>query len=288
MAMTENRLEDEKLKVAFDYLYQTYFGDEQIEKDEIDNLPILLDGCDLFIDVGASLGMYTFFANRFLNNATIIAIEADPDRFNELRRNCLKWEKEGNNSIIAVHAVAGDSNEKIQFFKTGTHISGSLFKVPGRFDNYKTVEVNQVMLDDFYKYSTNTSIKIDVEGVEYRVLLGATRLLMDTNTKFSIGIHSWGDLGLQKTPMDLLRLLYLNKYTITKTSTRMTSNYIFTHSECGHTFHLPSYLKYLPLILARQMYRQILPRSLARTIDSKLNAFRVNRISRQLRHTKDR
>ena len=268
----------EKLEAALAYLYKTYFGEQQIEKEEIGRLPELLTECDLFVDIGASLGMYTYFANKILSGARIYAIEADPDRFAELRQNCAKWEKEGFNQIKAVHAIAGDSRESARFFKTGTHISGGVFAISERADDYNVVEVPQVMLDDFYDADRKAVVKIDVEGAEYRVLKGGGRFLADVHTKFIVGIHSWGDRERGKTPMDLLRFLFSRQLNISKTSNHLTANYLFDHSESRRAALLWRYARHAPLLFARQVYRGLLPKPLIRYVERTLNRMRKRKI----------
>ena len=269
----------DQLKEAFDYLYKTYFGELQIEKDEIERLPALLDGCELFIDVGASLGMYTYFANKILDNAEIIATEADPDRFEELKQNCAKWAKQGSNEITAVFAAAGDSRDTLRFFKTGSHISGSVFAIPERSDTFERVEVPQIMLDDYFVAKRRTFVKIDVEGAEYRVMNGATQLIDGGTTSFAIGIHSWGDKERKITPMDFLQLLYSKHMSISKSSNHMTSNYIFRPANCGKTALFFSYLKYVPMLLIRQTYRWAVPRPIGRAMEKVFNSLRRRRFS---------
>ena len=267
----------EQLKTAFDYLYKTYFGQSQIEKDEIERLPALLKDCRMFIDVGASLGMYTYFANKILKDADIVAIEADPDRFPELKKNCAKWEKDSNNRIKAIHAIAGDSREPKTFFKTGTHISGGIFTIAERSDHYERVQLPQVILDDYYQ-DVNTTIKIDVEGAEYRVLSGALKYLKRVGTKFIIGIHSWGDRERGKMPMHVLWLLYSKKLNIKKSTNRLTANYIFEQNDRPASALRLSYIRYAPLLFARQVYRNYLPRTFIRWFERKLNELRKKEI----------
>ena len=99
----------------------------------------------LFIDVGASHGVYTYHANRFLHDADIIAIEADPQRFAVLQQNVEKWSAGSSNRITCINAAVSDavdtrSGEGIEFFVTGTQISGGLFSVPERSDDYDADE----------------------------------------------------------------------------------------------------------------------------------------------------
>jgi len=276
--MMTDEEKSEKLDAALAYLYKTYFGEQQIEKEEIGRLPELLAECNLFVDIGASLGMYTYFANKILSGARIYAIEADPDRFAELQQNCVKWEKEGLNQIKAIHAIAGDSKESAKFFKTGTHISGGVFAISERADDYNVVEVPQVMLDDFYDPNRKAVVKIDVEGAEYRVLKGAAKFLVDAHTKFIVGIHSWGDRERGKTPMDLLRFLFSKHLNISKTSNHLTANYLFDHTESRRAVLLWRYMIHAPLLLARQLYRGLLPRPIIRYVERTLNRLRKRKI----------
>lgn len=45
---------------------------------ELSSLPGLLNGTQYFIDVGANVGQYTYHAAKHLQNAHILAIEANP------------------------------------------------------------------------------------------------------------------------------------------------------------------------------------------------------------------
>src|SRR3989304_10048968 len=90
----------------FEILNKNYFSKECQEKELIGMLPGLLGDAGVFVDVGASLGQYTYHANRALRNGRIYAIEADPVRYEELEKNCAKWQAESTKIITAVHAAA--------------------------------------------------------------------------------------------------------------------------------------------------------------------------------------
>jgi len=76
----------------YEILKKAYFSEEKDEKEIIENLPVVLRGVKIFVDVGASLGQYTFFANKYIREGQIFAIEPDPIRFEELKNNCHKSE----------------------------------------------------------------------------------------------------------------------------------------------------------------------------------------------------
>lgn len=258
------------LDTAFKHLYKTYFGELQHEKEEIENLPNLLTNCDIFIDVGASLGMFTYYANKILKNSSIISIEADPDRYEELKKNCAKWERDSTNKITAVNKVIGECKELKTFYKTGTNISGGLFPVNERSNAYRPIEIQQITLDEFYEPSKQAVIKIDVEGAEYRVLQGAIKHLKNKKTDFLIEMHWWGDREKNTTTLDVLKFLYSNQMSIAKTVKVHTSNYLFKPTN-GREPLLPRYLRYAPLLLAKTVYGKYIPKSIRNLRENFLN-----------------
>ncbi len=261
---------DTRTREAFAHLYSTYFGEHQIERQEIENLPSLLVGCDAFIDVGASLGMFTYFANQTMERATIIAIEADSDRYEELARNCEKWQGEGTNTITAIHAAASDERGSIRFYRTGTQISGGFFPVNERSDEYEAIEVQQMLLDDLYEPGRSTLVKIDVEGAELRVVRGAQQHIDSGTTRFLIETHWWGDRDRGYTTLDLLRYLRDAGMQIEKTVKVHTSNYHVRPGERGRSV-LPGYLRVAPLLIAKTVYGRYVPRAVRNAREQRLN-----------------
>lgn len=171
--------------------------------------------------------MYTFYANATLENAEIIALEADGDRYTELERNAQSWQSESSNSIQALLAAAGNDESPIVFYRTGTHISGALFEVSE----------------------------------------GAQELLRSRRARFLVGIHSWGDKERGKTPLWVLRFMFKHRMDIAPTGTSMTANYLFTPSERNQPHRALQYLQYTPMLFARQTYRMIAPRKLAHWLE---------------------
>lgn len=203
----------------YEILNEDYFSEEKHEKEVIDNLHVLLSDVDIFVDVGASLGQYVFFANeKMREGGRIIAIEADPIRFEELERNCRKWESLSNNKLTAINGAICDRDGKIKFYTTKTNISGGLFKHEisqsvldnCRFDivNWNEIIVNSFKLDTLLCDCIPDLIKVDVEGVELRLLKGTTRILSIGKTKFLIEIHdSWIDPEGQKNSNEVYKFM---------------------------------------------------------------------------------
>jgi FkbM family methyltransferase len=193
-----------------------YTGATMHERQEIEALPSLLRGVHTFVDVGASLGQYTRCAARHMRNGHIFAIEADQNWFDPLKSAAREWSASSGNEITPVHAAATDRAGEISFFVNG-EISGAGFVHKGPdYDNpavnWQEVKVAAITLDDLLKDAQPDLIKIDVEGFEYRVLLGAARILRYRHCRFLVEVHPWGDPTLGKKPEDVFALFYAAGY----------------------------------------------------------------------------
>ena len=193
-------------------LEEQYFGQDMHERDEIEHLPALLEGVSIFVDVGASLGQYSFFANQILRNAKIFCIEADPIRFQRLKQLSSQWAESSTNEIVLVHAAATEKDGKVNFFTTNTYISGGLFAhyvvdpELRRSVEWIPASVNGVSLDGLFKDTKPDFVKINVEGSEYSVLLGAREILKRGDCRFLVEVHPWGDKCMKSLPADIFRL----------------------------------------------------------------------------------
>lgn len=205
-------------------LHKQYFSDEMQEQEEIELLPQLLDGASLFVDVGASIGQYSYFAGKTLKKSRIVAIEADPLRYQRLKELTEKWSEGTDNSYEVIHAAASDKDEKIKFFITNESLCGGIFKYWVPKDpaligtvNWTEVEIQAVTLDSLFPESDPDLVKIDVEGAEYRVICGAINLITRGHTKFLVEIHPWGDTTISKRPSDVFDLFWKHGYDFKRT-----------------------------------------------------------------------
>ncbi len=193
-------------------LEERYFGQNMHERDEIERLPELLRNVVVFVDVGASLGQYSFFANKILKNGKIFCIEADPIRFQRLKELSSQWERSSTNEINVIHAAAAEKDGKMDFLTTNGNISGGLFAHPVLDPDIRTslqwtkTEVDCISLDRVFKDLRPDFVKIDVEGSEYTVLLGAREILKQGKCRFLVEVHPWGDQSAKKLPADIFRL----------------------------------------------------------------------------------
>jgi FkbM family methyltransferase len=220
--------------------------DIENEAVEIEALASLLRDCKRFIDVGANIGQYTWFASQSLPGGEIVAIEADPRLVEELRVCAAGWASSSGTSITVIHAAIADQRGEIPFYRDADVTTGSIWNRPTAQD---VLTVPARRLDDLVDPGEATLVKIDIEGAEYRALLGARRLLDASNVSFLVELHGWGDPELKKYPVDVAMFMMRSGYSVRKVGT----HYIFLR--CRHWPHV-SYLRVAPLLLAKYIYRR--------------------------------
>lgn len=176
----------------YERLNRAYFSAEPHEKDVIRRLPAILDEAGVVVDVGASLGQYTRAIAGIVSGAEIYAVEPDPVRFEELRRNCRAWAADTHNTITPLQLALADQPGQGTFFVTNSDVSGGLFPhTTPRAVNWTEITVESARLDDLFSKRVPDFIKMDVEGAEALVLRGAQRILSAGQTTFLIELHDW-------------------------------------------------------------------------------------------------
>lgn len=131
---------------------------------------------DVFFDLGANVGVYTLLASGICK-AKSVALEPVPSTFQLLRRNI-----ELNNlqyKVTLINAAAGDAPGTLTFSSaqdTTNHV------IRPNEEAGQTIEVNVIKIDSLVHYAP-ALIKIDVEGFESRVLIGAENILKSIGLK---------------------------------------------------------------------------------------------------------
>lgn len=261
-----------------DYLAWTYFGESAFDREEFARFEETLHGTTRFIDVGASHGVYTYHANQILDNAEIIAIEADPERFRILEENTAKWASSSSNTIRCVQAAASDERERqssseVSFYTTGTQISGGLFSVDERSDDYAPVTVPLVCVDDFFVAGSRTFVKIDVEGAELRVLQGSTRHIEAGNTRFFTEISWWGDRQRGTSALDVLGFCWRAGL---RADRRLRSDYLLA-PEPDPVARLRSLVRSIPPLALRVTFNTVVPLQIRTWRERRENQRRLSR-----------
>lgn len=141
---------------------------------------------DIFLDIGANVGMYTIAA--LTKNCKVYSVELDPKNISILFDN-LYLNKYFDNCLILPFAV-GDKNkiEKIYYrdFSVGDALQSIGKETPLPTITGKKFYMQQMIfdLDQVFKHFNlvyPTKVKIDVDGNEKIVLMGAKDLISNCN-----------------------------------------------------------------------------------------------------------
>jgi len=144
---------------------------------------------DIFYDIGANYGFYTYLALEFCKE--VHSFEPIPDVFRYLYKN-LNNEPKAILNNIALSDNIGDVLMYINKISTGgsTIIKEVFQKNPNNF--FKEIKVPIRTLDDYLKNHNNpTIIKIDVEGAERKVIEGGVNFF--THNSPIIIMEVWRD-----------------------------------------------------------------------------------------------
>lgn len=134
---------------------------------------------DVVWDVGANVGLFAFAAaNRASQTGQVIAIEADLWLVSLLRRSCAVLDRSRNAGVTVLPAAASDSLGLAKFHiadraRSSNHLEGVGSSQAG--GTRSTESVLTITLDWLMgQLPPPQVLKIDVEGMEHRVLAGAT------------------------------------------------------------------------------------------------------------------
>jgi FkbM family methyltransferase len=130
------------------------------------------------IDVGANIGYYLLMLQSLVGpNGSIVCFEPEPDNLSELRLN-IKYNNVNNVELI--ESAVGMTEGTVSFARG---INGEV-----RDDNSGDILVPMVSLDRAIKRKVDF-IKIDVEGYEAHVLIGAENLIKKFRPALFVEIH---------------------------------------------------------------------------------------------------
>ncbi|GEM_PF-365527 len=168
-----------------------------------------LNSKDIFYDIGASYGFYTFLAQEIINKGEIHSFEPIKNIFKYLKLN-----SDSKNTYLNKKALSDTNGEAILFdlFDEGTSGASSLIEAAS-VNHSKKIKVETVTLDEYIKNNkVPTVIKIDVEGAEYMVLEGGKKFFSEHSLIVVMEVWS-GEKGkkFSKKSVDKIKELGFNK-----------------------------------------------------------------------------
>jgi FkbM family methyltransferase len=166
-------------------------------------------------DIGAHIGLCSMPLSNIIDpQGMVYAFEPSLTNRKYLNSN-IKYNKIEN--IIVIPSLVGDkSKDNIEFFES-LSVSGMNSVVNYKKSNlYKSFLKEQVSLDDFCHDNDLAPdvIKIDVEGAEIDVLLGANKIIEKCKPIIILSAHPRHLKLLGKTVDDLIRVIYSLNYKI--------------------------------------------------------------------------
>jgi FkbM family methyltransferase len=136
------------------------------------NLATLIRNEDVFIDVGANVGLYSKLFSRlqtFHPRLRVVAFEPHSGTFERLKENL-------RTTNAQVHCIAlSGSTGRLQFFEGAASAVFSAERSPFALAN-RAIWIETKRLDEVSLPDGPIVLKIDVEGHEFEVLRGATGL----------------------------------------------------------------------------------------------------------------
>ncbi len=161
---------------------------------------------DVVVDIGAHIGRYTITSSKQVGNTGhVVAIEADPENFQILKRNIAL-----NNlrNVLALNYAVFSTRMRMKLYEqsASAKYNSIMLTRAGKTNNY--VEVNADTLDNILEINGIKRvnwIKIDVEGAEFEVLKGAIKTLSYENVSLLIEIHNIGDPTHHDNIIDFLK-----------------------------------------------------------------------------------
>jgi FkbM family methyltransferase len=134
---------------------------------------------ELFVDVGANVGLYTYLVATSVPSIRIVSFEPTPDLAAIVRENVLRnrWHSRVDVRTEAIGSARGSSVLYV-LKDADTENTLDAARLAGR--SYDTISVPVVALDDFLSErdsGEHAVLKIDVEGHEQSVLDGLERTL---------------------------------------------------------------------------------------------------------------
>jgi FkbM family methyltransferase len=145
----------------------------------------LLDAGDLAVDVGANIGYMTSLMTAKVGpSGRVVALEPHPELFRRLSDNASRWMKNVSCGEPELHDFAASDRAGDGTLYTGTEFEGNMGTATLRppedsgVGSTESLRVTTITLDTMLKGSGDVGLlKVDVEGHELSVFMGARELL---------------------------------------------------------------------------------------------------------------
>lgn len=177
-------------KVKFPAKWYRYFESDY----EKDNILFIKENCKhdmIAIDVGAHLGLMSIILSQLVGKkGKVISFEPTPQTYSVLKQ-VIKMNS-AEESVFPVNKAVSKENTTIDFFLSSDEGSNSNSLVPKNHRDRKPIKISVTSIDLFVvenKISKVDFMKIDAEGSEYDVLLGAEKTIKNYRPIIILALH---------------------------------------------------------------------------------------------------
>jgi len=227
--------------------FKTDYEDLQLQR-----LPEVLRQAKRFVDVGANRGLYSYVANAILSDSEIVAIEADPNLSHRLQEAMGTWPNPNRNRMRVLACAAGDVEATLPFTIGLEDTLGSFTRSDYDVGGSEVVHVPVRPLDQAVSPDRRTVFKIDIEGFEYRALVGAGAHLSQPDCVLILELHAWGDAAINKYPHHVLGLLRQRGFSVQRFGE--AHQFMCQRADPAHSWL--GYLANAPKFRAKHLLRQ--------------------------------
>ena len=168
------------------------------------------------VDIGSNIGYYVLLENMKIGkNGKIWAIEPSPENFSTLKENI---ELQNGENIKAFNFAIGDKNGEIEFVISKKSNWSKVKSENESVDSEnKVINVPLKTLDSFAKENNLERVnllRMDVEGYENKIILGATQFLNQFKPTIMLEIHKMimGEKETRKILEKFKETNYENQY----------------------------------------------------------------------------
>lgn len=177
-------------KVKFPAKWFRYFENDY----EKENMLFIKENCMpnmVVFDIGAHLGLMSIICAQLLQNkGKVYSFEPTPKTF-EILKKVIKINNESG-VVIPINKAVAKENKIIDFYLSVEDGSNSNSLVSKNHRERKPIQIQVTSLDIFAKENNIKQIdliKIDAEGSEYDVLLGAKNIISSFKPKIILALH---------------------------------------------------------------------------------------------------
>lgn len=221
-----------------DWIQESIYFLGTYEKAELQLIKEIVKQGDVFIDLGANIGMHTLNASKLVGkNGRVICFEPFSKNFESLKKNMAI-----NNStnITSENLAVGETDSFIDLFYDDKEMNLGMVSSSRLTEYSHNEKVKVVSLDSYLRDSSIKKvdfIKIDIEGNEYAALLGMKETLTKFHPQLLIEILEEDESNSSKNEskiMEYLESLGYEKYFIDDSGSLSTTdknperrNYLF-------------------------------------------------------------